>query len=152
MSNPFYNYSGSFIPGTLARAEAVASEFQSVQAGFADLATEGVDTGTASAYVVTTQGSPAAPLADGNLVSFKAGNTNSGPATLNANATGAISILRFNGTPLQAGDISAHAWYTLTYNSTYNAWTLPGASVITFSGSISSASPQIGRASCRERV
>ena len=141
MSNPFYNYSGSFIPGTLARAEAVASEFSNVQAGFADLATSGVDTGTSSAYVITTQGAPTTILADGDMISFKAANTNSGAATLNANSTGAVSVLRFNGTPLQAGDLSAGSWYTLTYNSTYLAWTLPGASVITFSGSISAAEP-----------
>jgi hypothetical protein len=143
VSNPFYTYSGSIIPGTLGRAEAVAAEFQNVQAGFADLATSGTDSGSSgAAYIITTPaGQPTGTLADGQEISFKAAHTNSGAATLNANSTGAVSVLRFNGTPLQAGDITAGSWYTLTYNSTYNAWTLIGATVITFAGSISSASP-----------
>jgi hypothetical protein len=141
--NSFYNYSGSFIPGTLGRAEAVAAEFQSVQAGFADLNTTGTDSGvTGAAYVITTPGGqPTGTLVDGDVISFKAANTNSGSATLNANGSGAVSVLRFNGTPLQGGDLTAGSWYTLTYNATYVAWTLIGATVTTFSGTISSSSP-----------
>ena len=142
MSNPFYTYSGSIIPGTLGRAEAVAAEFQSVQAGFADLAINGTDSGSAVAYVVATPaGQPAAPLVDGDQVAFKAANTNSGNATLNVNAAGALPLLQYNGSNLQAANITAGSWYVVTYNSTYNGWTLPGAVAITYTGSISSAAP-----------
>jgi hypothetical protein len=53
MANPFYTYSGAFIPGTLARAEQVGVEYSSVQAGFALLAIQGIDSGSANTYVVT---------------------------------------------------------------------------------------------------
>ena len=46
MAQPvFYTYSGAFIPGTLARAEAEATEFTSVQVGFDKLAIQGIDSG-----------------------------------------------------------------------------------------------------------
>jgi hypothetical protein len=143
VSNPYYTYSGSLIPGTLARAEALASELQNIQAGFADLATAGVDSGTGSAYIVTTPaGQPSVTAVDGDVVSFKPLNTNGGPATIAVNNIPAASILRANGSALQALDISGNTWITLTYNSTYSAWTLyvPPA-VVTYAGVISGATP-----------
>jgi hypothetical protein len=142
VSNPFYNYSGSFIPGTLARAENLATEYAAVQAGFALLVTEGVDSGVANAYVVTTGGQPTGAYQDGNTVEFKPLATNTGASTLAVNSIPAVSILRFNGAALIAGDLTAGAWTTATYNSTYGAFTLvgPGQTAV-IPGSISSAAP-----------
>jgi hypothetical protein len=141
-SNSFYNYSGSFIPGALARAEALTTEFSAVQAGFALLVVQGVDSGVANAYVVTTTGQPTGAYADGNTVEFKPLVTNTGASTLSVNAIPAVSILRFNGAALVAGDLSVGVWTTATYNSLYSAFTLvgPGQTAV-IPGSISAAAP-----------
>lgn len=143
MANPFYNYSGAFIAGTLARAEAEAAEFNAVQAGFALLATEGVDTGTPNTYVVTTGGAPTVVYADGNNVSFKALNANSlGASTINVNGVGPVALLRSSGTALQAGDILPNVWYTAVYNSTFSGFTLLSTSTVAvFPGTISASAP-----------
>lgn len=142
MSNNFYNYDTAFIPGQLARAEAVANEFISVQTGFALLVTQGVDAGVVNAYSVTTLGQPTVAYVDGNTVEFKPLVTNTGPSTLSVNAIPAVSILRFNGAALLAGDLTANVWTTATYNSAFNAFTLTGpGQVAVIAGSISLAAP-----------
>lgn len=142
MSNPFYNYSGNFIPGTLARAETVGVEFAAVQAGFALLAYQGTDSGVANAYVVTTNGAPTGAYTDGQQVNVKLLNANTSTATVNVNGIGAVAIVRSNGTALQAGDIIANTWYNLVYNSTYSAFTLNNpVTQTTVPGTISSAAP-----------
>lgn len=143
MANPFYTYSGAFIPGTLARAEQVGVEYQSVQAGFAILAIQGTDSGAADAYVVTTTGGPSASYADGNIVEFKAKTANTGAAaTINVNGIGAVGLTNFQGGTLASGAIVANTWYRVIYNSTYSAFTLiaPSSTVIT-SNTISAAAP-----------
>ena len=142
MSNPFYTYSGSFIPGTLARAEALAAEFSSVQSGFALAVTYGIDTGLANAYVVTTQGQPTGSYQDGNEVLFKAANTNTTAATINVNGVGVVNIYRYSGAATQSGDITAGTYYTLVYNSTYGGFTIIGpAAIVSTSNTISPAPP-----------
>lgn len=142
MSNPFYNYSGAFIPGTLARAEAEAAEFNSVQSGFSLLVTQGVDSGIVNAYVVTTQGQPTVAYVDGTTVTFKPLVTNTGASTLAVNAIPAASVLRFNGGALIPGDITGGVWTTAVYNSLLNAFTLTGAGqTAVIPGSISAAAP-----------
>ena len=142
MSNPFYNYSGNFIPGTLARAETSQQEFQAVQAGFSLLVTEGVDSGVASAYVVTTNGQPTGAYADGNTVEFKPLFAPTGSATINVNSVGVVPLLRFNGSATQSGDFGAGQWLTATYNSLYSGFTIASPSaVVVYPGTISGAAP-----------
>jgi hypothetical protein len=142
MANAYYNYSGNFIPGTLARAEAVSAEFSSVATGFSKLSIQGIDTGTTNHYVFTTPGYPVAAYQDGNNVQFKALNSNTGPSDVNVNSIGVIPLLRFNGSPLIAGDISAGAWYTAIYEVAFGGFTIVSpAAYATFAGSISLAVP-----------
>lgn len=142
MSNPFYNYSGNFIPGTLGRAETSQQEFQAVQAGFSLLVTEGVDSGVASAYVVTTSGQPTGAYADGNTVEFKPLFAPTGSATINVNSVGVVPLLRFNGAATQSGDFGAGQWLTATYNSLYSGFTIASPSaVVVYPGTISGAAP-----------
>lgn len=146
MSNPFYNYSGQFIPGTLGRAEAVANEYGLVAAGFAATVKQGIDSGVANAYVVTTTGAPTGAYADGTTVEFKALNANSASSTINVNGIGLATIYRFGGVPATGGDILAGVWYRLQYNTSLNSGaggfqiTAPVATT-GFSGTISSAAP-----------
>lgn len=142
MANGYYNYSGNFIPGTLARAEAVSAEFSSVATGFSKLSIQGIDTGLTNAYVFTTPGYPVAAYNDGNNVQFKALNSNSGPSTVNVNGIGVVPLLRFNGNPLVGGDISAGAWYTAIYEVAFGGFTIVSpAAYATFAGTISLAVP-----------
>lgn len=98
---------------TLARAEQVNQSFTAVEAGFDKLPTpeaikQGrvtylVDSGVVNAYVVAF--SPAlSSYTAGTRVLMNTANANTGSATLNAGA-GAVSIKRFDGSALQAGDI-----------------------------------------------
>src|SRR6202050_4194798 len=137
-----YTYSGAFIPGTLARAEQVATEFLSVQAGFALLAYQGTDTGAANADVVTTPGAPTGAYADGQLVQFKAVNANTGGSTINVNGLGVVALIRAGGAASQAGDITASTWFTAIYNSTFSAFTIITPVPVTgFTNTISGAAP-----------
>ena len=149
MANPYYQYSGNFIPGTLGRAEAIAAEFQSVQAGFNFIDVEGVDSGAVNAYVVTTSsGVPNAAIGgytDGQSILFKPLNTNSGASTINVNGLGVVALLRPLGTPVQAGDVQIGVWTQLTYTtaSPGPGWLInfPGIPVTGFSGTVSSSQP-----------
>ncbi len=142
MANPFYSYSNNFLPGTPARAEAIAAEYTRVQTGFSLLVTQGVDSGAANAYVVTTQGQPAGAYQDGNTVSFKPLAANTGASTINVNSIGAVQLVRFNGAALIAGDVSANVWVTVVYNTAFSAFTLIGTNqTALIPGTISSAAP-----------
>lgn len=142
MANQFYNYSGNFIPGTLARAETVSAEFNAVAQGFARLSTQGIDTGLVNAYVVTTTGYPVAAYQDGNNVEFEAIHTNTGPSTIAVNGLPAVPLLRFNGNPLVSGDVVAGAWYICIYTALYGGFTIVSPTAYaTFAGTISLAPP-----------
>ena len=143
MAQPvFYIYSGAFIPGTLARAEAEATEFTSVQVGFDKLAIQGVDSGAANAYVVTTSGAQNGQYSDGMVVEFKAAYSNTGGSTIAVDSGSTVGLTQPNGQSLAAGAIIANNWYICRYNSTYSAWTViaPSSTVIT-SNTISAAAP-----------
>lgn len=137
-----YTYSGAFIPGTLARAEAVGLEFTSVQNGFAALAIQGVDSGTANAYVVTTSGGKNGTYSDGMIVEFKATNSNTGGSTIAVDSGSTVSITTAGGVALSSGAITANTWYRLVYNSTYSAFTLVAPTTLTTtSNTISNSAP-----------
>ena len=141
MSNAYYNYSGAFIPGTLARAEAEAAEFIAVQNGFNALSTSGTESGSGNAFLVTTV-NPATSYSDGYPVYFKATHSNSGAATINVNSIGSVSLLRNNGTAAQTGDLVSGTWYYAVYNSTYSGFTiLAPLNITVFTGAISAAAP-----------
>ena len=143
MSNHFYNYSGAFIPGILARAEAEATEFNAVQAGFALLDYQGVDSGAANAYVITTQGAPnGGAYQDGQNVQFKAANSNTGASTINVNSIGVVNLLQPGGGALTSGYIAAGTWYNAIYDSSTGGFELVSPITITgFTGTISPSPP-----------
>jgi hypothetical protein len=142
MANPFYTYSGVFLPGILARAEAESAEFQAVQTGFALLAIQGTDSGAANAYSVVTQGGKNGIYTDGMILEFKATNANTGGSTISVDSGSTVSLTDFQGQTLAGGAIKANTWVRCLYNSTYSAWTLiaPTSQVIT-SNTISAAAP-----------
>jgi hypothetical protein len=81
--------------------------------GYANYATA---TGSTDAYIVALDAN-VTTLADGLEVRFKA-TVNTGPATLNVNSLGAKTIVRPDGSALQAGDIAAGQIATCVYDTT----------------------------------
>lgn len=68
-------------------------------------------------YVVTLAPAPAA-YTNGMVVNFKPDTANTGPATLNVNALGAVDLTSPAGTALATGDIVANQIVQVVYNST----------------------------------
>lgn len=135
MAFPYYNYSGAFIPGTLARAETVGVEFTSVQTGFALLSNQGNDTGALNALVVNTPYAPTA-LTDGAPVWFKVAFSSTGACTINVNATGVRNLVSATGAALQSGVLNAGFWYQAVWSAAQNAWILTSPSTVLTSGTI----------------
>lgn len=76
------------------------------------------DVGSENAYAVNPV--PAIDAyANGQIVTLKPAQTNTGPSTLNINGLGAESIKSENGDELQAGTLLASGFYLLAYNGTH---------------------------------
>lgn len=84
-------------------------------------------TGSASAYVLTYAGAPAA-LSKGIQYAFWANHTNTGAATLNINALGAKAIRRWDNSVLAPNDIVSGCAYIAIYDGT--AFRLTNSSVL----------------------
>jgi hypothetical protein len=76
------------------------------------------DSGAADAYVISTVGSKRAPIAyfDGMAIAFRAGNTNTGPSTVNVAGLGVKTIQAF-GAAVIAGYIRDNNITTAVYNA-----------------------------------
>lgn len=66
----------------------------------------GVDTGSANTYLLNFAW-PYTSYANGEVIYFIPGNSNSGPSTLNVNGLGVIPITNIDGSPLGANQIQA---------------------------------------------
>ncbi|MGV2141359.1 phage tail protein [Agrobacterium sp. 16-2014-1-2a] len=105
---------GGYQPSTLAPIirsirGAVKREYVSANPVYAS-------TGVANTYAIAF----ATPLeiAKGKRIAFFANVTNTGASTINLNGTGAVAIVRVDGTALQAGDIRAGYPVDLLYDGT----------------------------------
>lgn len=84
-------------------------------------------TGSSNAYAVTSTDS--LTPSDGDAVIVIANHANTGAATLNVDATGAVAIKKMvagTATALSANDIYAGHHYLLTYDSGETAWLIAG--------------------------
>jgi hypothetical protein len=140
VSNSYYSFAGSVTPYTLARAEAVAVEFAAVSVAFDKLPSAddlqqnrlGFLTDTGSANVIVTA-FPTAPTSYGlgMTLTLLAAATNTGATTMNVNGLGPKSVLRADGTALQAGDLPAGGIATFKYDGT--AFRLTGGGAVAMS-------------------
>ena len=73
--------------------------------------------GSSNAYTFTTSATIAS-LAQGDILRFEANHTNTGAATLNVNALGAVSIVRQSGAALVGNEIRSGGVYTVVYDGT----------------------------------
>lgn len=101
------------------------------------------DSGSANTYAVTFTAGITVSLVNGLPVSFRALNTNTSGSTLNVNGIGAITLLRPDGTPTQAGDIPSGRIVSATYDAVANAFYLNtlGAIPTGSSGSVTYQNP-----------
>lgn len=83
---------------------------------------QGIDTGSANAYVVSVGQMKTLP--DGFKVRWKAKNGNTGASTLNVSGTGAIALNGSTNAALSSGAIVASVWYESIYSETLNTWRL----------------------------
>lgn len=89
-----------------------------------DISGKNVTTGSANAYVLTLATTSLTSLVDGVKVTARVNFTNTGPATLNVNSTGAKSIVK-EGTTALAGDEQRNGGiYTWTYVLGSDHWRL----------------------------
>lgn len=95
-----------------------AREFQAILARYHADTDGSLDSGgSANAYTLTTS-QTLASLARGDKFRFEANHTNTGAATLNVNAIGAVSIVRQNGSAMVGGEIQSGGVYTVIYDGT----------------------------------
>ena len=74
--------------------------------------------GTANAITITATPVPDA-YAEGMAVIFEAAHSNTASATINLNSLGAKTIVREDGTTLQAGDLHAGTFHHLVYDGVF---------------------------------
>ena len=138
MSDYFDFSTGRLSVGTTARSSEVNNLFDAIDTGLDKLPSEthlkrglvnyAVAGGTENALTLTLPYAPSL-YTDGMEVLFKAGYTNTLPATININSLGAKSIRRQDGTALVAGDIVLAKIFTLRYNSTSDYFEIQGSPV-----------------------
>lgn len=80
-------------------------------------------TGAENAWILTPTGP--ITLAQGRLVTFRSGFTNTGAVTLNVSGTGARPVVRTDGTALIDGDVQLDGFYQAAYDGT--SWRLLGS-------------------------
>lgn len=138
MANTYYVFSPAFIPGQKVRSDEVNTQYSAIETAFDLMPTDntaisrgttflGVDSGTANAIDVTLT-DPRTSYQDGDQISWKATNTNTGAATIDIDGVGPVSIVGADGTALGAGDVAAGLYYTAIFDSTNNRWQMLGAS------------------------
>jgi len=152
VTNGFFNHTNTVTDHTLARGSDINNIADSVEAGFDKLPTEAElkantdyapsDTGAADAYVVSLTYAPSA-YAAGMKVMFKPANTSTGASTINVNSLGAVAIKQYDGTAIEAGDITAGRMVELRHDGTnfvLNAPTDAAANATAAAASASAAS------------
>lgn len=81
-----------------------------------DIGAKAVSSGT-DTITLTTETVLATAYADGTLLIFIAGGTNTGAATLNVDSVGAKAVVKAGGTALTAGDITAGMAVAVVYDA-----------------------------------
>ena len=138
MANTYYVFSPAFVPGQKVRSDEVNLQYAAIETAFDLMPGDnsaigrgttylGVESGTANALEVTLP-DPRTSYGDGDQVLFKGTNTNTGPATIDIDGLGAVSLVSAGGTALGAGEIEAGLYYTAIFDLTNNRWQIIGAS------------------------
>lgn len=135
MPNDYYNYSNDFIPGAKVRSQTHDQQFTALEAAF-DLLSDptkvgngasvgGTDTGTADNYVVDNGATGV--LVDLQMQTYTPAYTNTGASVVAVNGGANKTIVRNDGSAVQAGDLIAGVPVMMIWDSANDRWTLVGA-------------------------
>ena len=136
MTNPYYNRITDFVPDTAVRSSDMDAELNGVVAGF-DLLSDptkigngagmnGGESGVADGYIWTNGDGTTVPLT-GQIITFSPTETNTGASTVSYNGGANTTIVRNDGTALQAGDLVAGVPVAMIYDSVNDRWVLVGS-------------------------
>lgn len=145
MSNPFYTFAPTFVPGSLARSGDVNTQFTLVQNAFDKVNSGqpgiGTDSGSVNAVVLTMSTTRTA-YNNGDEFVFMPAVQNTSATTIKVDGLPTIPLVRFNGTALQAGDLILQTWYAGRYSSALNSIEIASPAAYTSSaGIVSTAAP-----------
>ena len=138
MANTYYVFAPQFIPGQKVRSDEMNQQLSSIETAFDLMPTDnsailrgttylGVDSGTANAVEITLT-DPRTDYQDGDQITWKATNTNTGATTIDIDGVGAVTLVGADGTSIGAGDIATGLYYTAIFDSANNRWQMLGAS------------------------
>lgn len=138
MANTYYIFSPEFVPGQKVRSDEMNIQLSAIEVAFDLMPTDneailrgttylGVDSGTANAVEITLT-DPRTDYQDGDQITWKATNTNTGATTIDIDTVGAVALVGADGTPLGAGDVATGLYYTAIFDLTNNRWQMLGAS------------------------
>lgn len=134
VTNPYYEFTPAFVPGTKAKSEDVNVQYQAIQTAFDFLpgaddalttgtATFAPETGSGNAFVVTMPDTRTVNQ-DGDQIIFYASHGNTGASTLDVDSIGAIALRTRAGAILASGDIVDGLLYVATYDATNTRFVL----------------------------
>lgn len=134
VTNPYYEFTPTFTPGTTVRAAEVNTQYQALQTAFDFLpgandalttgtATFAPETGSSNAFVVTMPDTRTVNQ-DGDQIIFYASHANAGAATLNVDSIGAVTLTDRTGAALVANDIVSGRLYVATYDASNTRFVL----------------------------
>ena len=95
------------------------------------LCSYGVDNGSVNAYAVTYN-IPVLSVIDGEKMSFRAANTNTGASTFGPSSLTPYPILNMQLTALTGGEILAGCDYDVVYNSPLTSWVLTSTTTVRY--------------------
>jgi hypothetical protein len=134
VTNPYYEFTPEFIPGTTARAEDVNVQYQAIQTAFdllpgdadaltTDTAIFAPESGSGNAYVVTMPDTRTSNQ-DGDGIRFFATHTNTAAATLNVDGIGAVAFVNWDGDAFVGGEVISGRIYEVRYDATNTQFVL----------------------------
>lgn len=134
VTNPYYEFTPAFVPGTKARAEDVNVQYQNIQNAFdilpgdadaltTDTAIFAPESGAGNAYVVTMPDTRTSNQ-DGDGIRFFATHTNTGAATLDVDGIGAVAFTNWDGDAFVGGEVISGRLYEVRYDATNTRFVL----------------------------
>ncbi len=134
MSNVYYHFTNTFVPGTKVRSDDMNNELDGITAGFDQLPSDPASINRGTTYVGTESGSGNAfvvarvnvqtSYSNGDHVGFFSTHTNTGSGTLEVDGLGGVALVAPDGSALVASDMSDGVYYEAVFDTANNRWQL----------------------------
>ncbi len=134
ITNPYYEFTPSFVPNTKAKSDEVNTQYQAIQNAFdllpgaseavtTDTAVFAPESGSGNSYVVTMPDTRTSNQ-DGDGIRFFATHTNTDATTLNVDGLGAVALVNWDGTVLTGNEIVSGRIYEVRFDATGSQFVL----------------------------